>query len=79
MPKFITGEQLTKEHRDMIRVLFSGEYCEELGEWEEAFLENIKTQPYLSAKQLATLHKIFDSVTSGKRQEHDDICPDDLW
>jgi hypothetical protein len=80
MPKFGTGHEVTKEHRDMIRVLFSSEYCGDLNEWEETFLENIKTQSSLSDKQRATLHKVFDSVTSGERHEHDNYdYPDDGW
>jgi len=67
MPKFGAGCEVTKEQRDMIRVLFSSEYCNDLNEWEETFLESVKTQPYLSEKQLAILHKVFDSVTTGER------------
>lgn len=51
----------------MIRVLFSSENCGDLSEWEETFLESIKGQQFLSEKQHATLHKVFDSVTCGER------------
>ena len=61
----------------MIRVLFSSEYCGDLTEWEETFLESIKFQRFLTEKQLATLHKVFDSVTTGERNKYDDIYPDE--
>lgn len=53
----------------MIRVLFSTAYCGDLNEWEETFLERMKSHRYLSEKQLATLHNVFDAVTSGNRHE----------
>ena len=65
--KVTMGHEVTREHRDMIRVLFSSEYIGDVTDWEEQFLTNITREPFLTDKQLATLHKIFNSITSGER------------
>jgi len=75
--KVTTGHEVTREHRDMIRVLFSSEYISDLTDWEEQFLTNITHEPFLTDKQLAALHKVFDSVTSGER--HIDDVDDDKY
>ena len=79
--KATMGHEVTREHRDMIRVLFSSEYISDVTDWEEQFLTNVTREPVLTDKQLATLHKIFDSVTSGERHKYDDCnYPDnDGW
>ena len=75
--KVTMGHKVTREHRDMIRALLSSRYID-VTDWEEQFLTNITREPFLTDKQLATLHKIFDSITSGERDMPDD-CEDDLW
>ena len=74
--KVTTGHEVTREHRDMIRVLFSSEYMADLNEWEEKFLTNITHEPFLTDKQLAALHQVFDSVTSGERHSNEDYGAD---
>lgn len=65
------GVSMTKEHREMIRVLFSQQYISYLNEWEETFLTSITRESFLTEKQLAALNKVFDLVTSGERDNED--------
>lgn len=76
MPKFGAGREVTREQRDIIRVLFSQQYIHDLNDWEEKFLTNIMREPFLTDKQIAALHKVFDSVTSGKRHQDEYM---DTW
>lgn len=77
--KVTMGHEVTREHRDMIRVLFSSEYIGYVTDWEEQFLTNITREPFLTDKQLAALHKVFESITSGERDMPDDYTDEDLW
>ena len=78
MPKFGAWNEVTKEHREMIRALFSVSYAAMLTVWEEEFLESIKFDFFLSKKQLDKLHTIFDDVTSGRRDDLNDYDDTDL-